>query len=123
MEAEYKQNILQAGFKFHHIPYITKRIEISPIHYILYITKRIPFPPIDTSSGITKRFNKNQACFFFLDFCIWIFSLLSLHKYGVLLVPKSWGLYEVPKDEILSNWLYSSSSTTFSIPTILFFQA
>jgi hypothetical protein len=55
MEAEYKQNILQAGFKFHHIPYITKRIEISPIHHILYITKRISFPPIDTSSGITKK--------------------------------------------------------------------
>jgi hypothetical protein len=30
-------------------------------------------------------------------------------------------LYEVLKDGISSNWLYSSSSTTFSIPTILFF--
>jgi hypothetical protein len=29
-------------------------------------------------------------------------------------------LYEVSKDGIWSNWLYSSSSTTFSIPTTLF---
>jgi hypothetical protein len=51
------------------------------------------------------------------------FSLWSLCKYGVLLVPKSRGLYEVSKDGISSNYLHSSSSITFSTPAILFFQA
>jgi hypothetical protein len=72
---------------------------------------------------LQKGISRNQACFFFLDLCIWIFSLWSLRKHGVLLVPKIWGLYEVSKDGISSNWLYSSSSTTFSTPTILFFPA
>jgi hypothetical protein len=32
-------------------------------------------------------------------------------------------LYEVSKDGISSNWLHSSSSTTFSTPNNPFFQA
>jgi hypothetical protein len=51
-------------FKFHHIPYITKRIEIPPIYHINYITKRIPFPPIDTSSDITKRIQQKSGLLF-----------------------------------------------------------
>jgi hypothetical protein len=52
------------GFKFHRIPYITKRIEIPPIHRILYVTKQIPFPPIDTSSDITERIQQKSNLLF-----------------------------------------------------------
>ena len=84
------------GFKFHQsTPIYYKWIQISPIHI-------------------------HQTCFF-LALQTLIVSWWSLRKYDVLSFAKSWGLYGMSNDGISSNWLYSSSSMTFSTPTILLF--
>jgi hypothetical protein len=95
-----------------------KRIEIPPIHRILYITKRIPFPSIDTSSGITKRIQQKSG--FFLPWFLYMdFFTMVASQVRCFVSSDIWGLYEVSKEGISSNWLYySSSTTTFSIPTI-----
>ena len=62
----------------------------------------------------------HQTCFF-LALWILMVSRWTRRKYGVLSSAKSRGMYGMSKEGILSNWLYSSSSTTFSTPTILFF--
>ena len=75
---------------------------------------------------ITNGFKFHQSTYIKLAFSLlyghWLFldgrfaSMVFYH-----LPTKSWGLYGMSSDGISSNWLYSSSSTTFSTPTILLF--
>ena len=64
----------------------------------------------------------HQTCFFLALWTLMV-SRWSRLKYGVFSSAKSRGMYGMSKEGISSNWLYSSSSTTFSTPTILFSQA
>ena len=99
-----------------------KWIQISSIHIIYY--KWIQISPIHITYykwiQISAIYIIHQICFF-LDLWALIVSWWSLLKYGVLSFAKSWGLYGLSNDGISLNWLYSSSSMTFSTPTILFF--
>ena len=102
----------------HHILQMDSKIT-NP-HHILQMDSKITNP--HTKSTKRAQFPQyiHQACFFLALWTLMV-SRWSRRKYGVFSSAKSQGTYGMSKEGISSNWLYSSSSTTFSTPTILFF--
>ena len=94
--------------------------KITNPHHILQMDSKIT--NLHTKSTKKAQFPQyiHQACFFLALWTLMV-SRWSRRKYGVFSSAKSRGTYGMSKEGISSNWLYSSSSTTFSTPTILFF--